>query len=291
MNALETANAPHLEAVPSNTDTAAVMQILERDGAVILEDLLTEDQVARLNADLDSHLERHPTGGINSTALQFFGDRTKRFTNLVTLSKTFREEILEHDIVLRLTDAILLPHADSYWMCAAQIIELHPGEILQPLHRDLSNFPFFRTLGSAGPEVVCNFIIALKDFREEVGATRVIPGSHKWEDFENVGSQDQTIAAEMRPGSALFGGGKVVHGGGANVTKDRTRRALAFAFNLGWLVPEEAYPFTVPLELARSLSPRAQQLLGFRSFHNESQKGTTLWGVHFQELAHFLKLD
>ena len=152
--------------------------LLGTGGAVILEDLLTEDRVARLNADLDSHLERHPTGGINSTAEQF-GDRTKRFTNLVTLSKTFREEILEHDIVLRLTDAILLPHADSYWMCTAQIIELHPGETLQPLHRDLGNFPFFRTLGPAGSEVICNFIIALKDFRDEVGATRVIPGSHK----------------------------------------------------------------------------------------------------------------
>ena len=57
----------------------------------------------------------------------------------------------------------------------------------------------------------------------------------------------------MRQGSALLTSCKVVHGGGANVTKDRVRRALAFAFHLGWLVPEEAYPFTVPMELARYL--------------------------------------
>ena len=69
------------------------------------------------------------------------------------------------------------------------------------------------------------------------------------------------------------------------MTKDRTRRALAVAYNVGWIVPEDAYPFTVPMELARSLSPRAQQLLGFRSF------GDNTWVVNHQELATFLELD
>ena len=285
--------SPRLASIPATTPHVEVLALFERDGAVILEDLLSEDQVARFNADLDPHMEALAPGledEVESYA-GFFGDRTKRFTNLVAASQTFREEILEHDLMLGLTDAVLLPNADSYWMGAAQIIDLLPGETCQPLHRDLTNFPFFSRLGPAGPEVLCNFIIALKEFSEEVGATRVIPGSHKWEDFRDLGSQEQTIAAEMRPGSALLTSCKCVHGGGANVTQDRTRRGLALAYNLGWLVPEEAYAFTVPMELARTLSPRAQQLIGFRSFHNESHHGATLWGVNYQELARFLKLD
>ena len=268
-----------LESIPARADHADILDLLERDGAVILEDLLTEDQVAGLNADLDSHLEHLETGGIH------IGNRTKRFSNLVTGSKTYREELLEHDVVLGLTDAILLPHFDSYWLTTAQIIELHPRQTAQHLHRDLDAVPFFRTVGPTGPDIFCNSIMALNDFREEVGATRVIPGSHKWQDFEDVGSQEQTIAAEMHPGSALLLSCKVVHGGGANVTQDRTRRALAVAYNLGWIVPEDAYPFTVPMELARSLSPRAQQLLGFRSFAENT------WVVNHQELANFLELD
>ena len=41
----------------------------------------------------------------------------------------------------------------------------------------------------------------------------------------------------------------------------------------------------LPLELARSLSSRAQQLLGFRSF------GDNTWLVNHHQLAHFLELD
>ncbi len=282
-----------IESIPARAAHADVLDLLDQDSAVILEDMLTEDQVARMNADLDPHLERHETGGTNQAEGDegFFGERTKRFTNLVNTSKTFREELLEHDIMLGVTDAVLLPNADSYWMATSQIIELNPGQTAQPLHRDLISFPFFERMGPAAPEVICNFIIAVKEFDEEAGATRVIPGSHKWEDFRDFGSQEQTVAAEMRPGSALLVSCKCVHGGGANVTQDRTRRGLALAYNLGWLVPEEAYPFTVSMELARSLSPRAPQLLGFRSFHNESHNGATLWGVNYQELADFLKLD
>ena len=66
---------------------------------------------------------------------------------------------------------------------------------------------------------------------------------------------------------------------------------LLLAYNLGYLVPEEAHAFTVPMDIAKSLSPRARQLLGFRSFHNETNQGGTLWGANYQDLEHYLNLD
>jgi ectoine hydroxylase-related dioxygenase (phytanoyl-CoA dioxygenase family) len=123
-----------------------------------------------------------------------------------------------------------------------------------------------------------------------MGATRVIPGSHKWDDFEDRGDPAQTVAAVMEKGDAMLFSGKLLHGAGEN-RSNRPRRAMTLAFCPGWLVPEEAYPFVVPMEIARTLSPRAQQLTGFRSFHNGKLGGGSLWQVDYLELADYLKLN
>ena len=60
--------------------------------------------------------------------------------------------------------------------------------------------------------------------------------------------------------------------------------------NPGFLVPEEAYPFAVPMEVAREMSPRLQQMTGFRSFHQHNPRGGSLWQHNYEELALHLKL-
>jgi ectoine hydroxylase-related dioxygenase (phytanoyl-CoA dioxygenase family) len=133
-----------------------------------------------------------------------------------------------------------------------------------------------------------NILLALSDCDAEAGATRVIPGSHKWE-FTERGSPEMTVPAAMRAGSALLFGGKLLHGGGANPTSNVKRRVVAAAFNPGFLVPEEAYPFVVPMDVARQMSPRLQQFIGFRSFHQK--RGGSLWQHNYEELALHLGLD
>lgn len=92
----------------------------------------------------------------------------------------------------------------------------------------------------------------------------------------------------MSAGDALFFSGKTAHGGGANRTSDEYRRAVSFALNPGFLVGEEAYPFLVDRELARSLPPRVQSLIGFRSQYPTGSPG--LWQVDYSELADYLDL-
>jgi ectoine hydroxylase-related dioxygenase (phytanoyl-CoA dioxygenase family) len=209
----------------------------------------------------------------------------------VTHSKTFRTEIIDHDKVHELAHAILSPTCETYWMGTAQVIEIGPGNKAQTLHRDFENYMAFKPFGKLAPDVICNFLIALTPFTEENGATRVIPGSQNWDDYEDRGSQDMTVPALLEPGDALFFTGKIVHGGGANVTKDSKRRAVAFTFNPGWLVPEEAYPFVVNMDLARTLSPRVQQCLGFRSFRADMFGLPGLWQINYEEIADYIGLD
>lgn len=278
-----------LQHVPAGTPAQEVHKIIQDDGGVIVQGLFAE-HVDAFNAEIDPVMYGWPEGVKgNEWMEEFAGRKTKRMTQLVTRSRTFRESMVDNATMLSYIDTLMLEDADAYWMNAAQVIELQPGEKAQFLHRDLENYPIFRKYGPTGPEVMCNCLVALSDYTEEMGATRVLPGSHKWADFEDRGDPAQTIPAVMEKGDALIFSGKLLHGGGEN-RSDRPRRALALAFCLGWLVPEEAYPFVIPMEIARTLSPRAQQMLGFRSFHNSKKGGGSLWQVDYLELSGYLGL-
>lgn len=276
-------------------DTAKedVLKILSEDAAVIIKGLLSKDQVERFNAEIQPQLNDIHIGSLkqNQGVQDFHGAHTKRLTNVITHSKTFRTEIIDHDKVHELAHAILSPWGETYWMGTAQVIEIGPGNKAQTLHRDFENYYAFLPMGKAAPDVICNFLIALSPFTEENGATRVIPGSQNWDNYEDRGTQDMSVPVILDPGDALFFSGKISHGGGANITQDQYRRALAFTFNQGWLVPEEAYPFVVDLELARTLSPRVQQILGFRSFSADMFGLPGLWQVNYDEIADHLGLN
>lgn len=280
-----------LERVPFGTPAPAVMEIMERDGGVIIEDVLKTGQLEELNADIDVRMEALSAGLRDATTHDemFYGSLTKRLANVPATSRVFREEIMAHPTILEYHDAILGPAADYYWLTTAQIMELLPGQKEQVLHRDFENFPFFATLGRNAPEIATNFLIALSESTEIMGATRVIPGSQNWEDFSYRGDPSETVAAELRPGSGLLISGRVIHGGGAN-RSTKNRRLMALGYNVGWLTPEEAHPLMVPLEIVRTLPPRAQQLLGFRSFTNRGHHGGTLWQADMGELGDYLGL-
>lgn len=282
---------PALASLPFGAPTEQVMEIFHRDGGLVLEGALTAAEVAAVNADLDAALDALHSGTIKDDpdAQAFWGPKTKRLTNVVTLSPTWRERLIDRNETYDYVRTVFAGVSDSFWLQSSQAIEIQPGERAQPLHRDMGNYPVFNRYGPAAPEVACNMILALVPSTEAAGATRIIPGSHRWE-FSREATQEMTIPAELKPGSVLFYGGKVIHGGGANVTADVKRRVIASAFNPSFLVPEEAYPFVVPMEEARKMSPRLQQMIGFRSFHQRDPRGGSLWQHNYEELALHLGL-
>lgn len=66
-------------------------------------------------------------------------------------------------------------------------------------------------------------IWALTDFTESNGATRVVPGSHLWEDDREPQPHEITYAG-MEAASVLVYSASVLHGGGRN-DSERLRRA------------------------------------------------------------------
>lgn len=279
-----------LASVASDTPAEEILKILNRDGGLIVRNFLTEEQINRFNTEIEPAMKALSPGSTHEDEVvaAFHGRKTKRLTNLVTHSPAFRNEIIEHSLVHELSDLIFLEESGTYWMTTAQVIEIGPNSEGQLLHRDLENWHPFIGMGPDGPEVTLNFLIALTEFTEENGATRVIPGSNHWSDFEDRGTPEQTIPAIMNAGDVLLISGKTAHGGGANRTGDEYRRGVAFTLNPGFLTPEESYPFMVDMEIAKTLSPRVQRMLGFRSQYPTGSPG--LWQVDYADLGDYLDL-
>ncbi|KAH6721123.1 hypothetical protein BKA61DRAFT_537400 [Leptodontidium sp. MPI-SDFR-AT-0119] len=268
-----------------------ILSIWRDQGGVILQNVLTPKQVQSINADIKPKLDKLSAGSKHDLDVlkSFHGSNTKRLTNVTSQSPTFRNDYLNHPVLRSLCQRIFQEESGSWWVCSTQVIEIGPGNAAQPLHRDQSQYPVFDQLGLKGPDATVNFLVALTDFTEENGGTRFIPESHKWEDYSQLGDQSMTIPCEMEAGDVLFISGKVVHGGGANRTVDEKRRCISMGMNASYLTPEEAHPFLIPMEIARTLTPYAQQILGFRSQYPIHSPG--LWQSDYSELAEYLGLD
>jgi ectoine hydroxylase-related dioxygenase (phytanoyl-CoA dioxygenase family) len=156
-------------------------------------------------------------------------------------------------LILDVLDRVLV----DYQLSAPTGIEIGPGEVAQPLHPDDALYPIPRP----HQELVVNVMWPLEDFTAANGATRVVPGSHRWVD-ETPGPDTPTVPVEMPAGSALIYLGSLWHGGGANTT-DRPRIGVVLHYGLAWLRSVENHVLAVPRDVVAGLSPRLQELLGY----------------------------
>ncbi|MCU1399157.1 MAG: hypothetical protein JWN62_2266 [Acidimicrobiales bacterium] len=272
-----------LQHLGHDAPSTAVLDVLASDGAVIVDQLLAPDVLARFRADMERAAASFGSGARTDDASvrHFWGDATKRFTRLAARSKAFVDILLDPTL-LAVADALLLPNCSSYWMNTGQMMIIGPGEAAQPLHRDADNW---RTMNRPdGFEVTVSCMFAVSDFTAEVGATRVVPGSNRWTDFARRADDHEVTQAVMTAGSGMIYTGRALHGAGANVTADEWRFGFHLSYVLGWLTPEEAGPLGVDWATASRLPERAQQLLGWRCYAAGGNDSTRLWTVDYEDI-------
>jgi len=231
----------------ATTSVDEVVAALEEEGYAVVEDLLREPELSAARRDMRRVLAQTP-GGRNP----FEGANTKRVYALFAKTRAFDTPALD-PLVLGVLDRVL-GHCQ---LSAPTGIEIGPGEQAQILHHDDAIYPLPRP----HPEVVLNTMWALDDFTEANGATRVVPGSHRWGD-DQPDAHTRSVAAVMPAGSVLFYAGSVWHGGGANTT-DRARLGVILEYVASWLRPQENHFLAVPRDVAVSLPARLQELLGY----------------------------
>jgi ectoine hydroxylase-related dioxygenase (phytanoyl-CoA dioxygenase family) len=263
-----------LQTVEADVPADQVVGALLRDGAVIVRDLLSQDVVRAINAEVQPYVDladpdmRHLNAGV-----QFFHAQTRHVSGLAGKSPTFATEVMIHPLLMAVCERILGPSCARYQLNLAHLLERLPGAGDQFWHQDEI---VWNLVPTPKPELQLASVIALVDFTAENGATRVFPGSHRWEGGRYP-ADGEAVVAEMPAGSAILYLGSTFHGGGAH-TGSKPRRGVHLSYTLGWLRTEENNYLAVPPEVAYRLPRRCQEVLGY-AVHDAIERGGGYLGM------------
>ncbi len=236
-------------------DTATMSQhfeTLEEDGYCILENVIEEDLIKEVResvARLETELDVQPRGN------RAEGYATKRMYNLLAKDRAFWKLPI-HENVLPFPEYLL---DDECILSGTTCMNIGPGEVHQGLHSDdglvsvkRPRIPFMVTT-----------IWAFTDFTDENGATRIVPGSHKFDHEPRKGQQIEHIPAEMKAGSVLIVNGGTWHCGGANTSEDEWRLGVSVQYCQGYLRQQQNQYYSLAPNDVRAMPQRLAALCGF----------------------------
>ena len=136
-----------------------------------------------------------------------------------------------HPISQRICESTLLPNGEfGYQLHVTAALEVGPGARAQILHREEDSFTFFPL---PRPNLILASMWAMSDFRDDNGATFLVPGSHKWPE-ERIATPEETVQAQMSTGSILYWMGGTLHGAAPNSAKD-WRYGVILTYSVGWV--------------------------------------------------------
>ena len=229
-----------------------ILVALNKDAAVIIEDLISIELVNKINSQLKPYLKNCYSG-----KSEFSGLNTVRIGALIARSSACRELAMNR-LIRKVLDGFLLPFCDDYQINLSQAVSIGPNEKPQILHRDRGMYGGFipRKI-----EPLLGTIWAISEFTKENGATQIVPGSHTW-DKNRKPLPEEIAYAEMKPGSVLLYTGTVLHGGGENLTNSR-RLGAFIHYSLSWLRQQENQYLSCPIEIAKTLDPELRSIMGY----------------------------
>ncbi len=224
---------------------------IERDGCVIVHDVIDSDTCAALVAEIErAERDFNIANGTND----FEGFHTRRIFNVLAKAPVLAMAPV-HPSVLPVAEAVLDPGLLLSGMTA---ITIGPGETPQLLHSDDGMI----TLPRPHPATMVTTMWALTDFTAASGATRVVPGSHRFPGQPKPGEHHDPVAAAMPRGSVLVLHASLWHGGGANATAER-RFGLSVQYVAGWCRQQQNLMLGLDRPTVAGFSRRLQELIGY----------------------------
>jgi ectoine hydroxylase-related dioxygenase (phytanoyl-CoA dioxygenase family) len=143
---------------------------------------------------------------------------------------------------------------------------LRNGGKRQVLHADQQALPFATPI-----PVMINVLICLSDFDADMGATCVVPGSHRHaapdlaldpqKAAEDIGSV--LLPMEAKAGSALIFESRTWHCQG-DATSDKLRASVGTVYGMHFMKPQDFYPAVIHDDVYDRLSEADRDMLGFK---------------------------
>ncbi|MGH9583776.1 MAG: phytanoyl-CoA dioxygenase family protein [Bryobacteraceae bacterium] len=234
--------------------TATERASLDTLGYVVLENFLEPDVLSQVRNRVE---ELYEAEGENAGAEFRMELGSRRLANLVDKGEIF-ERLISMPGILELVGHVL---GSRFKLSSFNARSANSkGSEAQPLHCDAAAIP------DANGFWVCNTIWLLDDFTPRNGATRVIPGSHKWQKLpqqvlaDPAAAHPQEVLITAGAGSVVVMNTHAWHGGTANHTANH-RRAL-HAFYCRFDKPQQQYQKRLlRQETQARLSPEVRRLL------------------------------
>ncbi|KAK7213940.1 hypothetical protein V2G26_021118 [Clonostachys chloroleuca] len=215
-----------------------LVEILERDGGVVVENLISQERLLRaagLLAESDACVELVCN---------------KLFMDVANIMVSSYHTMWRGDHQVTIGGKPILSAALGF--------RVSPGGKQQVLHRDDNDH--HPKPGEALTMMSC--VTALTKTTKENDATVAIPGSHLWGP-ERRPLDEEAVPIELEVGGALIFLGTLYPAGGSNITKDDYGETLGTFLRKPTLRPTENFFLEIQVERVRQMKPQAQRLLGY----------------------------
>ncbi len=210
--------------------SAAQKRQLDDEGWLALPGLMSPQLLSTLRARVEELFEQEGAAAGSEFKME---PGARRLANLVNKGRVFEEVILTPEVLECMAQVL----GERFKLSSLNVRSADPNsDSGQPLHADSG------ALADAEGFWVANSVWMLDDFTPENGATRFVPGSHRWgrvpaPDFYQEHPEERLVIGEA--GTVVVMNAHMWHGGTANRTA-APRRAM-HVYYTRWGKPQQQY--------------------------------------------------
>lgn len=244
-------------------DHALMQHQLSENGFCVFPEVLSKSTLERVRDALDRGIEAtRNQGGSTHIASLDPNEANIRVVNLPAIDPVFID-LLMRDDAMSAVNALLGEHVLISNFTANVAL---PGSGSMNIHSD-------QALVMPGPwphVFAMNIIWCLDDVHDANGATRYLPGSHRYQSIDEVPADalEQTVAFSAPAGSFIAMEGRLWHTSGQNITQDERRRMMFAFYSSDFIRPQVNWCLSLPEPVQDTLSPEARQMFGLAPVGN-----------------------